>query len=107
MPMPDFEVRQDVDSAGVRAKVSGEIDLDTSPQLWEQLRGILKKRPPKLTVDLADVGYIDSSGVAVLIQTLKHADRDRVELVLSHPSAKVEDVLALAQLTILFNIDRS
>lgn len=86
--------------------VAGEIDLDTSPDLWTELQLALKQSKPVM-VDLQGVEYIDSSGVAVLIQGLKHASRTGTSYRLRDPSPRVMAVLELAQLPKLFDIERT
>ena len=69
-----FEVAS-ADEGGARVvRVAGEVDLDSSPRLWAELQQALQKGR-LVKVQLRDVGYIDSSGVAVLIQGLKHASK--------------------------------
>ena len=55
---------------------TGAIDLHVSPELRASLRTIIdKEKPKRLVVDLSQVPYIDSSGIAVLIgamQSLEH-----------------------------------
>ena len=93
------------DEAGaVVLRVEGEVDLESSPTLWSELRGLLG-RGGAVVVDLSAVDYIDSSGVAVLIQGLKHAGRTKVDFRLRRPSGRVTAVLELAQLTRLFEIE--
>ena len=55
---------------------TGAIDLHVSPELRASLRAIIDgEKPKRLIVDLSQVPYIDSSGIAVLIgamQSLEH-----------------------------------
>jgi len=54
---------------------TGAIDLHISPELRASLRTIIDQEKPKRLVDLSQVPYIDSSGIAVLIgamQSLEH-----------------------------------
>jgi anti-sigma B factor antagonist len=55
---------------------TGPIDLHVSPELRASLRTIIDdEKPKRLVVDLSQVPYIDSSGIAVLIgamQSLEH-----------------------------------
>src|SRR3954462_6252892 len=55
---------------------TGAIDLHVSPELRASLRAIIDdEKPKRLAVDLSQVPYIDSSGIAVLIgamQSLEH-----------------------------------
>lgn len=83
---------------------SGDIDMASSPRLLTTLQQALHAAP-RLVVDLAEVRYMDSSGVAVLIQGLKAARHAQKAFVLRRPSERVLAVLELADLTRLFTID--
>ena len=59
---------------GAVVQLSGRVDIDSSPHLYERLLALLKSRQQTtINVDLAGVAYIDSSGVATLIEALKIA----------------------------------
>ena len=66
-----------VDHSGSDAlmRLNGRIDVDSSPDLRDQLSAILSERPlPRvITVDLAGVPYIETSGIATLIEALRIA----------------------------------
>lgn len=54
-------------------KVTGEVDLHSSPQLREAFRQYLDGKPPRLAVDMSHVNYIDSSGLAALIEYVRES----------------------------------
>ena len=87
-------------------RVTGEVDLDSSPELWEQIHAALRQGQ-QVKVDLREVSYIDSSGVAILIKGLKHASKNGTAYRLVDPSPRVMAVLELAQLPQLFDIERT
>lgn len=87
-----------------RVTVRGAVDLESSPQLGAKLRSALQGTPA-LAVSLTEVSYMDSSGLATLIQALKLANRTAVKFRLLAPSDQVQSVLELAQLHQLFTID--
>ena len=64
-----FSVRVETNGHGPVVRVSGELDLATSPRL-RTLLGELGDRA--VTLDLADVTFLDSSALAVLLW--KHKD---------------------------------
>jgi anti-sigma B factor antagonist len=69
--------------AGVLVCLSGRISIDSSPGLRERLLAILDRNVlPTLTIDLAEVSYIDCSGLATLIEALKftHARKTTLQL---------------------------
>ena len=52
--------------------LDGEIDLHVSPGIAASLAALVDDRPPQLIVDLSRVSYIDSSGLAVLIEAMQN-----------------------------------
>ena len=83
--------------------VEGEVDLDTSPHLRRALFDLLGKKP-KLALNLRDLRYIDSSGIATLIEVLKTAQRLQMEFVLFGLSPAVQDAFRLTHVNRVFRI---
>lgn len=53
-------------------KITGDIDMHTSPELREVLLSLIKKSKNQcVCVDFSDVSYIDSSGIATFVEGLK------------------------------------
>ena len=86
--------------------VSGEVDMDASPDLRGEIQRALKACKC-LKLDLKAVKYLDSSGIAVLIQGLKWAQKAKVDYRLLDASAQVMAVIELAQLQQLFTLETS
>ena len=84
-------------------KAEGEVDLYTSPKLREEILKCGKKAPSVLAVDLGGVAYMDSSGVATLVEGLKAAGKE-TSFVLLAPSQAVMKVLQLSRLDSVFDI---
>jgi anti-sigma B factor antagonist len=93
------------DEGSVRTlTVRGDLDMDSSPTLRDAIKKSLTSGAT-LRVELSGVGYIDSSGVAVLIQGHKWALKSQVPFILVAPSPKVQAVIKLAQLQTVFTIE--
>lgn len=82
---------------------SGDIDLQTSPDARKVLLAQVGKAAPIL-VDLSDVGYIDSSGVASLVECLQSAKKVGQKFALVSVSESALRVLQLARLDRVFTI---
>ena len=52
-------------------KISGDIDLYSSPDLREALLILIRSKIPALYINLNAVTYIDSSGIATFVEGLK------------------------------------
>lgn len=83
--------------------VSGDIDMGTSPGLRKMLLESLKVTS-RLVVNLREVRYIDSSGIASLVEVLMKARNGQKRLVLFGLNNAVLDVLQLTHLTTIFEI---
>ena len=83
-------------------RARGEIDVATSPELRRELHQ-LADRHGSIVVDLHDVTFIDSSGLGVLVGTLKRLrerDPDATLVLegLQEPVRKVFDITGLSDL---------
>jgi anti-sigma B factor antagonist len=83
--------------------VVGQIDMGTSPALRKTLLESLKGTDC-VAVNLMQVKYIDSSGIASLLEVLKQARQSKKRLVLFGLTAAVQQVLHLTRLTAVFEI---
>ena len=101
-----FEVSSRKENAAYIIAVSGDVDMESSPALRAEIQRALKTAKC-VKLDLKAVSYLDSSGVAVLIQGLKWAQKIDVEYRLLDPSSQAKAVIELAQLQQLFTIDES
>ena len=69
-----LEITVDDDEEGTVVRLQGRIDIDSSPALRDRLLAILGEQGPTAVIfDLTEVPYIDSSGIATLIEGLKVA----------------------------------
>jgi anti-sigma B factor antagonist len=83
--------------------VTGDVDLGTSPNLRRALFDALREAP-KLALNLRALRYIDSSGIATLIEVFRAAQRLQKDFVLFGLSPAVEDVFRLTHVNRIFRI---
>ena len=84
--------------------VRGEVDLYTSPKLRTAILKAVPASGGGVAVDLSGVGYIDSSGVATLVEGLRSAKEHGKAFTLVAPSPSVMQVLELTRLDQVFEI---
>jgi anti-sigma B factor antagonist len=82
-------------------KLEGEIDLHFTPKLREQILASLKAARP-LLIDLAGVSYIDSSGIASLVEGFQTAKNGKLGYGLLNISETAMQVLTLTRLDKVF-----
>jgi anti-sigma B factor antagonist len=85
--------------------LSGDIDLSHSPEMRKALLGEIKeKRTPKVFLNLKNVRYIDSSGIASLVEGLKASRDQGSRLILYGLNKTVREVMQLSRLQKIFEI---
>ncbi len=83
--------------------LEGDVDLGSSPVLRKTLFDLLRGTP-KLALNLRTLRYIDSSGIATLIELLKEAQRLQKEFVLFGMNPAVQQVFRLTHVNRIFQI---
>ncbi|HXY94225.1 MAG TPA: STAS domain-containing protein [Acidimicrobiia bacterium] len=93
--MADLELEL-TSQSGSRADVTvhGEIDMATAPQLREFLDGLLAAGSRQIVFDCRDLGFLDSSGIGVLVAARNRLDDDG-EIVVDSPPPHVRKVLEI------------
>ncbi len=84
-------------------RLGGEVDLENSPVARQLLLDAVGEHRDVL-VDLSGVGYIDSSGVASLVEAYQESRGTGFRFALVAPSAAAQRVLELARLDRVFTI---
>lgn len=92
------------ESGAVIAAFAGEVDLEHSPKAREVLLDCIGRGRAKVLVDLSGVQYIDSSGVASLVEAFQKARKGGIEFALVSVNASARRVLELARLDKVFVI---
>ena len=98
----EVEIESNGDKSLLR--VTGEIDLNSSPSLRKTILKAVEKARNEFAVDLSEVPYMDSSGVATLVEALKLCDKKEINFIISEPSHSVLKVLQLSRLDQVFTI---
>lgn len=85
--------------------LSGRITLgDGSALLRTTIRGLLQDERKKILLNLADVDYIDSSGIGELVSGFTAVKNQSGELKLLQLTKKVRDILQITKLYTVFDV---
>jgi anti-sigma B factor antagonist len=100
-----------LDQVGTDAMVtlSGRVDVDSSPDLRDRLRILLSEEalPQTIIVDLAGVSYIETSGIATLIEALRIARHRQTHFRLQGLSGAVLRLFEVTGVLALFESSNS
>ena len=103
----DSKVEFEASSHNIRSKridVRGEVDVNSAPILLEQILAAIKKRYEVIIINLKEVTRMDSAGVAVLIEGINEARKEKIILSLQDISRPAQSVLEMARVDKLFQV---
>jgi anti-sigma B factor antagonist len=85
--------------------LSGRITLgEGSVQLRDAIRALISKGQKRILLNMADVNYIDSSGLGELVSAFTTAKNQQADVKLLSLTKKVHDLLQLTKLYTVFDI---
>ena len=93
------------DKSGVRVcYVNGDIDINTAPEIKKVFDKMLSEKKEKIVINFKEVSYVDSSGLATLVELLKNVRGYGGKLKLSNLSSKIRSLFEITKLEKLFDI---
>lgn len=84
--------------------LEGEIDLHVSPRIASSLASMISTKPKQFVIDLSKVSYIDSSGLAVLIEGMQNVTAYGGKFALAGLQETVRPIFEIARLDQVFRI---
>lgn len=84
--------------------LEGEVDMHQSPELRAKINELLKANATKLCFDLKKVKYMDSSGIATLVEAMQKLHDTKGELRLASIPKPIYSIFEIAKLDMVFNI---
>lgn len=96
-------VKETVGSATVLSP-KGDVDMARSPIMRKAIAEALKAGSAKVVLDLSGVPYMDSSGLATLVEALQNSRKSQITLFLCALTPRVRSILEIARLNTVFTI---
>lgn len=85
--------------------LQGEVDAFTAPQVNERLTPIiLNKHYASIMIDLADVTYMDSTGIGIIIGALKASKQCGCQLLVRHIPSRIDRLFQITGLKDILSI---
>jgi anti-sigma B factor antagonist len=89
---------------GDKVAIHGRITIATSGEMRRTLSDALRAKPANVSVDLSDVSYIDTSGLATLLEALRTARKQGTRLILDGIHDQPRYLFEITHLERLFDI---
>lgn len=110
--LPTWPVRDLTEPADLRVgirpgappvvEVCGEIDIQSAPQLRDELLRLVRRHGPQLALDLAGVTFLDCAGVNVLLATRRRARLEGGWVQVTRASSRARRTISLLGLQEVF-----
>src|SRR4030095_8445509 len=84
--------------------LKGEIDLHVSPVVTAALTAVIEKQTERVVIALSDVTYIDSAGLAALIQAMQKVEGYGGKFLLAGLQETVRSIFEISRLEHVFQI---
>jgi anti-sigma B factor antagonist len=98
----------DIHASGGTAEsvtIHGRVTIGNSGEMRRTLSEVLRARPAAVSVDLSDVSYIDTSGLATLVEAVRIARRQGTRLTLGGMLDQPRYLFEITHLDRLFEMD--
>ena len=99
-----MEVRQEERDSGRLVMLEGDVDMGSSRELRKVFQGLWSGKVSPIVVDLGKVPYIDSSGLATLVECFKEVSKYKGKFALAGMTQNVREVFRLARLDTVLTI---
>lgn len=85
-------------------KIDGEINITSSPELRKTFDNFVQNKIKKIVIDFSSVSYIDSSGLATLIELLQRIKKIDGKFRICNMSEKIKNIFEITKLHKLFEV---
>ena len=103
----DFTTPVRFDEDDVVVEVRGELDVATAPLLQDLLDQLVAEGARRVSVDLAETSFVDSTGLGALLAALRRMQAHHGRLVLRNPRPAALRLLEVTALEKVFTIEAS
>jgi anti-sigma B factor antagonist len=99
-----FAVEADLHAPRATLALKGELDLASAPSLERAIEALPWPQLQELVIDLAELTFIDSTGLAVLIRTSQRAVEGQLRFSVIHVSDQARRLFTIAGVTDRLNL---
>ncbi|CCO23007.1 STAS domain-containing protein [Maridesulfovibrio hydrothermalis] len=97
-----WKMESSIDKALI--KIIGEVDFTGTPELREEMHDFVKNTAGEVQVDLSELDYLDSSGLASLIELRRILSKEGRSVRIIAVTEQVDRLLNLTQVKSLFGV---
>ena len=102
--MPALTVIQEKLADALVLHAQGRLTMEDVSGLKRNLEQVWRLSVSRVVLDLSDCPYVDSSGIALLVDALNRSRKEKKAFVLAGPGPQVQNVLQLTKLDKIFQV---
>lgn len=102
--MPGLRIVQEKSEAAVVLHAQGRLTIEDVNTLKRPLEQAWRADAPRVILDLSECDYVDSSGIALLVEALNRSRKVKKAFVLAAPGPQVQSILQLTRLDKVFQV---
>ena len=100
-----MEINKIIDNEVCKLQLSGRLDTTTAPMLEEELKATLNEQVKKLEIDMAELEYISSAGLRVLLFAQKTVNGFEGEMVIRNVKPEIMEVFEITGFSDILTIE--
>lgn len=100
--LSDFDIHVSANDGHAVVTVKGDVDLYTAPVLEQQLTELVDDGAREIVVDVADMTFMDTTGLSVLVTTFRRLQPHEGRMSLRSPRPSVRKTLEITGLDAVF-----
>lgn len=85
-------------------EIEGEIDVYYSSKLEEKVKNLIAQGERKVIIDMTEVSYMDSSGLGVLVGSLKNLKKSKGDMKIAGANKEIMNVFEITRLNTFFDM---
>jgi anti-anti-sigma factor len=93
--LPPFEVSCEETPEHARLALRGELDMSSAPLLTRELEAVESHHPKEILLDLADLSFMDVTGLRTILDAARRARRVDSSVVIANPLPHIVRLLEL------------
>lgn len=99
-----MKIQEEINEGAAVCFLEGEIDITTSPELRKNFDELIKRNERRILVDFSSVTYIDSSGLATLIEMYQRLKKIQGKVRFCGMKDGIKNIFEITKLHKLFEI---
>ncbi|MBC7542600.1 MAG: STAS domain-containing protein [Candidatus Sericytochromatia bacterium] len=104
LPLGELRLRETVDGTGAVLVVVGSLVFGNADTFRQAIQRLIRQSPGRMTLDLRQTSFIDSSGLGALVATRRLAQEQNIELILWGLRPQVRRIFEMVHALELFSI---